>query len=495
MTDWALIIRVSGKKPQDYILQPGLNTIGRYADTDIIIDDESASRRHAEIVYIPKRQRISIRDRGSTNGTFVNRQRLTETKVLKNNDVIRIGSSSLKLLQRGIERDSGQISGTHHFSRDQVLEALDYQAVLLFEISERLNIITELDTALEEVASLIKDAMGADKCKIILAEQFDKLDELGFPKTIAATAIEQHSAVVIQDRIGLRGASALLMGVAAAMCIPVISNEEVLALIYLFKTNPDSSLFNESDLQVATAISHQAALTIQRMHLLNQIRKEQNMLQTLQRFVSPQEAKYLLAEHPDYNGLPNLAEMEVAVLFAEVADSTNLAKKLGTKRFGELLNAYYGLLTEIVFEHHGVVRCLGDGVLAVFGMVGERENKEVNAVRAGLAILSKIPVQPGGGLAQIDVGVGIKTGQAVVGYVGTEQRVEFSVLGETVNLAHRIQKYARPNRLFVDSETLAVLDNQFFHHKLKPFKVRGMKAAVEVFEIFAESEKWTQIFN
>lgn len=495
MTDWILLIRVSGKKPTDYVLKPGKNTIGRYSDSDIVIADESASRKHAEIVYIPSRQRVSITDCGSTNGTFVNRERLYKTIVLKNKDVVRIGSSSMKLLQRGVDQSLKPISGTHQFSRDQVLEAIDYQAVVMYEVAERLNVITELDVALEEVSCLIKKALGADKCQIILANDFDRLDELGFPKTIAATAIEQHSAVVIPDEIGLRGASALLLGVVAAMCIPILSDDQVLALIYLCKTDPDSTLFNESDLQVATAISHQAALTIQRMHLIDQVRREQNLRQTLQRFVSPQEAEYLIGENPDPGMIPGLAERDVSVLFADVAQSTFLAEKLGTKKFGELLNVYYETVTRVVFAHRGVVRYLGDGVMAVFGMLGEPEKKEVNAVKAGLAILSKITFQIDGRLAKIEVGVGIKTGPAVVGYIGTDQRVEFTVLGETVNLAHRIQYFARPNRLFVDTETLEALDDKFFHRKLKPLKVRGMETPLQTYEIFAESEKWTQIFR
>jgi len=495
MSEWVLIVRVSGKKPFYYVLNPGKNSIGRYSDSDIIIDDESASRRHAEIIFIPDRQRVSITDSGSTNGTFVNRKRLTESIVLKSRDVIRIGGSSLKILHRGTDAKESSISGTHLFSRDQVLEAIDYQAVVLYEVAERLNVITELDVALTEVAELTKKALGADKCKIILADQFDQLAEYGFPQTIAATAIQQHSAVVIPDEIGLRGASALILGVSAAMCIPVISNNQVLALIYLCKTDPESTLFDESDLQVATAISHQAALTIERMHLIDQVRREQNLRQALQRFVSPKEAEYLIGEYENNSGLPELVERDVSVLFADVEKSTLLAEKLGTRQFGDLLNAYYATVTEIVFDNGGMVRYHGDGVMAIFGMLGDQEKKEITAVKTGLAILSKVTFQIEGNLTKIQVGIGITTGQAVVGYVGNDQRVELTVLGETVNMAHRIQNFARPNRLFVDAETLHALDGKYFYRRLKPIKVRGKKSAIEAFEIFAESEKWPQIFS
>lgn len=495
MTTWILIVRVPGEKPLDYLIKPGKNTIGRSEDSDIVVRDDSASRQHAEIVFNPRRNSISIHDHESTNGTFVNRERLTESVELENKDVIRIGSSILKMVQPGASKDTRALSGTRFFSKDQILEALDHHAVLMYEISERLNTITELDQALDVVTSRMKDAMGAEKCEIILAEKFDQLDELGYPQTITDNAIQDRSAVVIPDSIGLRGVSARLLGVTAAMCIPIIADEIVLGLIYMYKADPDDKPFTENDLQVAIAISHQAALTIQRVKLLQQIRQEQSVRQVLQRFVSPQEAEYLLADYADRDGLPGLDENQVTVMFIDMVSSTRLAEKLGTKAFGRLLNEYYGMLTEIIFSYHGMVRYVGDGAMAVFGMLGDRENKEVNAVCAGLEILSKIKYQLAEFETAFHVGVGVNTGKAVIGYVGTEQRVELTVLGDTVNLAHRIQRFARPNRLLVDVDTIQALEGQYFYKQLEPVTIKGFEKPVQIFEILAESEKWSQLFT
>ncbi len=237
MSDWILIIRVSGEEAINYELKTGCNSIGRGLGNDIVIEDESASLKHAEINLDWRKKKITIHDCGSTNGTFVNRQRLTGKRILKNKDVIRIGSSVLKLVLSGASEDTRALSGTQHFSREQVLEALDHHAVLMYEISERLNVVTDIETALLEVSSLMQKAMGANKCSVILADQFDILPSIGFPKTIAETAITTRSAVIVQDKNKIKGASAQLIGIESAMCIPILEKEEVIGLVYMYKTS------------------------------------------------------------------------------------------------------------------------------------------------------------------------------------------------------------------------------------------------------------------
>ncbi|MBL7164281.1 MAG: FHA domain-containing protein [Anaerolineales bacterium] len=339
---WLLIIRVSNEKPRDYELKPGDNTIGRHLGNDIVIDDISASRQHAVINYDLKSDAVTIYDRDSTNGSFVNRERLTKKQPLRAKDVIRIGSTVLKLVRPGAGEATRELTGTHPLTRERVLEALDHNAVLMYEVSERLNAVMDLSDALSEVAELMKKAMGADRCKVILADEFASFQELGFPKTLAETAIETASAVVLPHTGELQPSdSAVYMRLSAALCVPVIAHEDVIALIYMYKTDPKARLFTQNDLQVGVAISHQAALTIQRMQLMNQVQKEQRVRQVLQRFVSPQETEYLLKDYASQDGLPDPTEKYVTVLFSDITDSTGLAERLGARKFGQLLIGVY----------------------------------------------------------------------------------------------------------------------------------------------------------
>jgi adenylate cyclase len=455
---WSLIVRIPERKPEEQPIIVGRMTIGRSPAQDIVVLDTSASRLHAEIFYDEGLGSVTLTDLGSTNGTFVNRERLTVARRLYDGDVIRIGGSTLEVSYRDPQAVPQKISGPRPVTRELVLEALDHHAVLLYEVAHQLNMITDLDTALSKVSELMQQAMGADKCEVVLSDQFDDLEEMGFPISIAEDALRGRSTIVVPDVFdspyGKDGQSAQLLQVKSALCVPVLSaNEEVIALLYLYKTSSDTRPFDDSDLQLAVAISHQAALTIQRMHLLDQIEQEQRGRQLLQRFLSPQEAEYVLHDYLKSGMLPPLDEREVTVLFADIMDSTGLSERLGAKAFGEILNRYYWDLTDMIFENGGLVRYAGDGIMAVFGMTDGKEDHSIRAVEAGIAMLEHIDEIDFGVDDEIIIGVGINTGVAAIGYAGTQQRVELTALGYTVNVAHSLQLLARPNRIYVGPDT------------------------------------------
>jgi diguanylate cyclase (GGDEF)-like protein len=274
---WVLTIRSPSSEPRDYVLKAGKNIVGRKPDNDIVIADESASRVHAEI-HCHADLVVAV-DLGSTNGTFVNRERLTQPHVLRPEDQIRIGQHVATIAFRDDNTASELVaafSGTQPLTRDLLLESVDQHAVLLYEVASRLNTILDLDVALHEVSKLMRVSMGAEKSEVILAERFGQLAELGFPTSIAHQAIEQRSVVVLANipaqAAQTFGKSALLLGIRSALCVPVMIGEEIAALIYVYKTDPASRPFDQHDVQLAVAISHQAALTIQRTRLLEKAR-------------------------------------------------------------------------------------------------------------------------------------------------------------------------------------------------------------------------------
>ncbi len=274
---WILTIRSPSNSPVVYKIKPGKNTLGRKPDNDIVISDQSASRRHAEIYF--EDNSLVISDLKSTNGTFVNRERLSDPRVLRSGDQIRIGQQVASVTYQEEDHSADLISAlanTRPLTRDLLLESVDQHAVLLYEVSSRLNTILDLKTAMQEVSKLLKVSMGADKCEVILAEAFGQLSELGFPTSIAQQAIDQRSVVIIPDLSAQPdqppSQSATLLRIRSILCVPVLIEEEVDALIYVYKTDPESRPFDQNDVQLAVAISHQTALTIQRSMLIERSR-------------------------------------------------------------------------------------------------------------------------------------------------------------------------------------------------------------------------------
>jgi diguanylate cyclase (GGDEF)-like protein len=271
---WALIIRSPSSAPVEYEVKPGKNTLGRKPDNNIIIADESASRSHAEI-YCQNDMAI-LYDLGSTNGTFVNRERITKPHVLQSGDQVRIGQHVINatfLENSGSPHLVAALSGTRPLTRDLLLESIDQHAVFLDVVTSRLTVILDLDTALVEIGEVTRMAVGAEKAGVILADQFDHLDELGLPETVIRQAVEQRSVVIVPDVTAefkqpkMDGSQSVILSI---LCVPVIIEEDVVALIYAYKTNTAARNFDHHDVQLAVAISHQAALTIQRAKLLRE---------------------------------------------------------------------------------------------------------------------------------------------------------------------------------------------------------------------------------
>ncbi len=490
---WMLFIQSPWGEPRELVIKPGKTLLGRSADNDIAVADPSASRVHAEIELHTSTNLLIVRDLNSTNGTFTNRARITAPHILRSGDIFRIGEHVFTVQDRDLKAaaESRSKLGTRPLTRDLMLEALDHHAILLYKIARQLNTVLDLDSVLQEVGSLVRVSLGADRCEVILADQFGRLNELGFPASIAQLVIDQRNAVIIpempSDAEQKYGQSTLLMRVRSALCVPIIAGDELLGLVYMYKTDPGARPFDENDLRLAIAISHQAALTIQRTQLIAHVQKERTARSLLQRFLPPQDVERLLRNYLQTGYLPGLAEQTLTILFADIANSTGLAERMGAKQFGNLLTRYYQDMTEIVFRHGGMLdKYLGDGLMIVFGLSQSQSEPEISAVKAGLAMLDQVDAFNRDSEHPIELGIGINTGRVVAGYVGTDERVEFTVLGDPVNVAFRLESLARPNRLFIGPGTTAVVAGLFKMERVGPVELKGRTQPVQVHEVLRD---------
>jgi diguanylate cyclase (GGDEF)-like protein len=281
-----MLIRSPFGEPREYVLPAGRSTIGRKPDNDVVIADPSASRVHAAFEYDPADDVVVVRDLGSRNGTFVNHERLTGARPLAHNDQLRIGQHLLRISRRTTNGLEALLAypETQPLTLDLMLESVEQHAILLYEVAMRLNTVSDLPQALQEVARILQMALGADKCAVILANQFEQLGYMGFPTTIAQQAIDQRLVVAIPDtdarpELNLRHSGRLLQ-IRSVICIPVMIAEEVAGLLYIYNTQRSTRLFTDHDIRLAIAISHQAALTIQRARLLQKAQQLEELAST-----------------------------------------------------------------------------------------------------------------------------------------------------------------------------------------------------------------------
>ena len=465
---WSLTITNPRSEPLQIKLTPGKMMIGRLVTSDIVINDVAASRRHAEIYFDSMSEVVSINDLKSSNGTYVNRQKITGFYRLQNGDVIRIGQTVMHLTKiTNTPGDQKEISGTRHFTRELVLESVDEHPILLYEITEKLNTVVNIDSAITMVVDLIKRSMGVDVCEVIMAQDFNRVTMEG-ANNITTKAIRNSSVEVSP----------------LALCVPVVSNEKPLALIYIEKNRQGALPFDKRDMQLAVAISHQTALTMIRIELLEKIRREGQVKQLLLRFVSPIEADDILKDYLKTGKLPDLTEKKVTVLFVEIADSSGFAERTGPKKFSLFMNSFYQYMTQIVFKKGGMVKYLGDGVLAVFMETkGELspEEKAVGVAREIIEFVKKSDQQDPNQICEI--GVAMNTGNAIVGYVGTQERAEFNVMGNLIKMTYRMQERAIPNRIFVGESTAEAVTNKYPVQKAGSLTMVGSEQPIQVYEI------------
>src|SRR5437868_8698477 len=188
---WIVTVSSPWSEPRNYTLKAGKTTLGRHPGNDIVISDESASRLHIEIELDVATNTVTARDLGSTNGTYLSHERLTEVRRLRQGDELRIGQHRLNLTFRDPSMLGATVplTGSQPVTRDLLLQAVDQHALVLYEVTSRLNTILDLDMALNEVGRLAQAALGAEYCAVLPVGRFDQLEHLAFPSSYARQSI------------------------------------------------------------------------------------------------------------------------------------------------------------------------------------------------------------------------------------------------------------------------------------------------------------------
>ena len=180
----------------------------------------------------------------------------------------------------------------------------------------------------------------------------------------------------------------------------------------------------------------------------------------------------------------------VTVLFADVVDSTGLGERLDPEQFAEIMNGAFAFLNASVTKYGGTIaRLLGDAILAFFGAPVAHEDDAERAVRAGLDIQAAARdyaerVRRSYGV-DFEVRVGINTGLAVLASVGDEIRTEYTAMGDTTNVAARLQSAAAPGTVLISADTYHLVRQLFDFKPRGATEVRGKSTPIETFEVLA----------
>ncbi|NCS93146.1 MAG: adenylate/guanylate cyclase domain-containing protein [Leptospira sp.] len=200
------------------------------------------------------------------------------------------------------------------------------------------------------------------------------------------------------------------------------------------------------------------------------------------RHVSPEVANRLLRDSADSG-----EKRAVSVLFLDIRDFTRFSEKRTPEEVFQFLNRLFAVVIEIIHSNNGIInKFLGDGLMAVFGAPIDSDQHKLESVQTALTILSAIEDRiQSGELPPLKVGIGIHSGEAMTGNVGSETRMEYTIIGDVVNVASRLEKATKSvgTRLLVSSkvyEDLTEKVKQSLSHRGQ-LKVRGRDEALPVY--------------
>jgi len=191
-------------------------------------------------------------------------------------------------------------------------------------------------------------------------------------------------------------------------------------------------------------------------------------------------------ENPDLIQ-PGGRQMEISVLFADIRGFTTISENLPPSEVVEILNQYLDSMEEEVFKQRGTLdKYTGDGMMVIFGAPLEQPDHAERAVRAALGMqraAAEVSRQRGDVQWQIAYGIGVTTGPAVVGHIGSKRRLDYTAIGDTVNLAARLEGKAPPGTILVNRATCEAVRDIAVIEELEPVMVKGKAKPVAVYKV------------
>lgn len=372
---------------------------------------------------------------------------------------------------------------------------------LLLEVSTALSRAVETDALLEKIVEFTFQILDADLVAVLLADERGELvpkvarDREGraatraVPQSIARTAVEQKVGVLSDDapqdeRFG--SDSVLMQKVRSTMCAPMVGGEgAVLGVLYVDNLTT-THRFRESDLEFLIAFAGIAAAALENSRFAERIRREALVRGNFERYFAPSLAARI-AESPEAARLGG-DKRQVAVLFSDIRGFTALSEAMRPDEIATLLSEYLTEMVECVFRNGGTLdKFIGDAVMAEWGAPLSAPDDADRAVAAALDMLEALASLNrkwrAEGRPQLQIGVGLSYGEVFAGNIGSERRLEFTVIGDTVNTAARLCRVAGPSEILIEERMREALRRPWALADYTPLDLKGKSNPVRVFRV------------
>jgi adenylate cyclase len=486
--------------------------VGRAPTSDFPIIDPTISRRHAQILR--QDDRILVRDLNSSNGTYVNGERI-ESVELKAGDIVTFGKVKFRLEEVDRRAPASPATSPSETTTGSTIvrqrSVLDAQALVaddksrktlatLLEVSKGLGKTADIDALLDKIVGYAYQILAVDRVAILLLDENNELvakiarDRRGadnaraIPQSIARTALNDRVAI-LTDNAGederFTGQSIVMQQIRSAICVPLMGSEGPLGVLYVDHAG-DARDFADEDFDLCIAFAGIAAVAIENGQFAQRIQRQAMARSNFERFFTPQLAKRIAdsAETIRLGG----DKRTVAVLFSDVRGFTSLAESMRPEEIASLLTEYFTEMVDCVFRNEGALdKFMGDEIMAQWGAPIGSENDADHAMSAALEMIRELYALNESwrakGRPELQVGIGLSYGEVFAGNIGSEKRLEFTVIGDTVNIANRLCSAAGPGEILVSDEFRRALKQPPPLEQCPPMELKNKSQAVTVYRV------------
>lgn len=492
-------------------------TVGKLESNDFYLNDNSVSRSHCK--FIKSKNTYKIVDLKSTNGTYVNGKRISE-EILKVGDNITVGRTIIKFLvvsrkEEYYDLDDQKISMimplSDEFEKEKekkvVAEDLNFFTSLT-ELGKNLIISPTLENSFEKVGDLIFDLLNPKRVFIFFYDEVqgelelkysrkvavsdsEETEKINISKTIAMKAIKEKVAILssnTKDDARFDGAQSIIMyGITSAVSVPIWTKNSIYGLIYIDTTSFDQ-MFHEKDLEIISIIANFTGLSIEGINSLKSLNQEKKFRARLERYHSPAIVSRIMKKKDDSTQeLTAYKETEASVFFMDIVSFTTKVEEMEPSEIGVFLNNFFTEMTEIIFKHNGTLdKYIGDSIMAVFGVPFEIDNHAELSIRAALDMMKKLKEMNKNleDKDKIQIRIGINSGKLIDGEFGSPKRLDYTVIGNTVNIASRLESsVAGVDEIVVTEDVHKQTKNKFIFKELGDRKLQGLTKEVKVYRV------------
>ncbi len=518
----AKLIVISGDERQEFELG-AFNTLGRHPDNTIQILDRIISKEHAQVQRSGD-GRYLFRDLRSLNGSFIRGERVGE-HYLTDGEEVTMGSTRIVFVDRPsqqeplhrvtiapglteshirqrIQAQTGDFLPERQLTDEKVLRR-DYERLRIgHELARAVGTELDLEKLLPKILDKAFELVGADRGAILLSDDKGELipryvktrngkgdTNIVLSRTVMGEVVNNRAAVLSSDATmdsRFSGAHSIIMqGIRSTMTLPLVHGPDLLGLMHLDSLFT-SNAFTEKDLQICTGMAAQAAIAIQNARLASRIEKEAQTRAQISRLIPPSVVEQVVKGELviEKGGRVN----EITMLFSDIRGFTTMSDGRPPEEVVNTLNEYFEVMVDVLFKFQGTLdKFVGDEIIGLFGAPIPIEDGPFKAVSCALLMLNDLEEFNRTRAAEkqppIRIGIGINTGNVITGAIGSTRALQYTAIGDAMNVASRLVNLASPGEVIISEHTYRYVADRVDATALPPVKVKGKAEELRVFKV------------